>query len=1108
MWRPFVLSLAVLPLAAAPSLLWHIGTPNRSYGEFRGARDAVYRIGTDTASAWPREHAIGSHPSIRFQLAQPPAGSYELRLHLLFRTTAIPVLHLDVNGRGGNFIPAPQQTDPVNDYDGNYIPHFYRQTLPVALPASFLRQGSNEIRITLSGAGALFYDAIEFLHDPAAAPPACPVSARLVPTVFWQRENGALVERVDLIARLACSQSPARVEILVAGRRYERSAPAGYVFGDLVFPLQVPDLGAGADATIHIAAGAARLQSTTHLVPARKWKLYVASTTHLDIGYTAPQADALNTHLDNAALALDLIDRYPEFRWNLEGSWLVDRFLAQRGDAASARLTRAASQGTLGVNALHSNLQASLVSLEEWNRATEAGHDFGRRAGAPMDFASISDVPSLPWEMPTVLSQAGVSYLANGANQVRGPVVMYGHLDQKSPFYWTGPDGSRVLCWFTVAYGHVGFLFGIPATFEQARAGVEHYLESYPASYPSDAVLIYGFDGDNAPLRAEGNAGFYRQWNQIYEYPRIVPARYRDFFSYVENQCSTRLPVLRGDGGAHWEDGAGECPRATALNRRNQAQAVEVETLASLAVIRDPGLRFPESELRSIWNDILLFDEHTFGRDGSPSRPESADVREQWAVKRGYAERAAIDLDWAHREWLSRLTGSRGKAVAVWNPSSWARSDVVEMEVPTGQAPAGVPFEVLSDTGGLRTIRFLARDVPPLGVRSYPLIAASAPAVLPATGGVIENQAYRVTVDASRPGIPSIVDKATGRELIDSGSPYALGEFLRVIETSSRRTLTSKGSWDTAVRTRLDHNSTDLPVPVLEIQRARVTAPPRIRRTAAGSSVILTGSAPGVPRVEFEVRLWDGIPRIDFIARMRKPAASGEIAEALYFAFPFHAAPPVFSYDRALGWVNPARDMLPGSAPEWFAATNAVNVAAAGASFTLATPDTPLVTFGDVVRGRWPRTFAPPARGTVFSYVYNNYWLTNFPAGQEGGDFEWRYSLSTAPAARGRIGEEVRHPFSAVLAPPAAPGPAPIEIDSTHVRLVTLRRAPQGDGYLIRLAEDSGQRGEARVRLPGLKVRSAHLASTHGESHTALPLDGGVVRVPLAPYGQATLLLR
>jgi hypothetical protein len=288
----------------------------------------------------------------------------------------------------------------------------------------------------------------------------------------------------------------------------------------------------------------------------------------------------------------------------------------------------------------------------------------------------------------------------------------------------------------------------------------------------------------------------------------------------------------------------------------------------------------------------------------------------------------------------------------------------------------------------------------------------------------------------------------------------------------------------------------------------RTVTPPRIRRSPAGASVLFTGSSPGVPRVEFEVRLWDQIPRVDFIARLRKPAASSEIAEALYFAFPFRAAPPSFSYDRALGWVNPAHDMLPGSAPEWFVATNAVNVSGAGDSFTLATPDAPLVTFGDVVRCRWPRSFSPPARGTVFSYVYNNYWLTNFPAGQEGGDFEWRYSLTTAPTARARIGEEARHPFTAVIAPVATPSPAPIQIDSTHVRLVTLRRAPYGDGYLIRLAEDSGLRGEALVRLPGLKAHSAHLASTHGEPLLPLPLAGGAVRVPLSPYGQVTLLVR
>ena len=42
-----------------------------------------------------------------------------------------------------------------------------------------------------------------------------------------------------------------------------------------------------------------------------------------------------------------------------------------------------------------------------------------------------------------------------------------------------------------------------------------------------------------------------------------------------------------------------------------------------------------------------------------------------------------------------------------------------------------------------------------------------------------------------------------------------------------------------------------------------------------------------------------------------------------------------------------------------------------------------------------------PHRGTIFSYVMNNYWHTNYVAGQ-GGDFTFRYVLTSGeePGAR------------------------------------------------------------------------------------------------------------
>ena len=59
----------------------------------------------------------------------------------------------------------------------------------------------------------------------------------------------------------------------------------------------------------------------------------------------------------------------------------------------------------------------------------------------------MTDVPCHSWVWPTLLAHAGVKFLQLGCNGtsafVRVPPL----------FWWEGPDGSRILCDYTLDYG-------------------------------------------------------------------------------------------------------------------------------------------------------------------------------------------------------------------------------------------------------------------------------------------------------------------------------------------------------------------------------------------------------------------------------------------------------------------------------------------------------------------------------------------------------------------------------------------------------------------------------------------------------------------------------
>ena len=81
------------------------------------------------------------------------------------------------------------------------------------------------------------------------------------------------------------------------------------------------------------------------------------------------------------------------------------------------------------------------------------------------------------------------------------------------------------------------------------------------------------------------------------------------------------------------------------------------------------------------------------------------------------------------------------------------------------------------------------------------------------------------------------------------------------------------------------------------------------------------------------------------------------------------------------------------------------------------------------MRGNWPAEFRPQS-STIFSWLMNNYWGTNFPAWQ-GGDFTFRYAITSVaqfdPQALTRLGLEALTPVERDDVP-ASQGPSPLPI--------------------------------------------------------------------------------
>jgi hypothetical protein len=286
------------------------------------------------------------------------------------------------------------------------------------------------------------------------------------------------------------------------------------------------------------------------------------------------------------------------------------------------------------------------------------------------------------------------------------------------------------------------------------------------------------------------------------------------------------------------------------------------------------------------------------------------------------------------------------------------------------------------------------------------------------------------------------------------------------------------------------------------------------KKTPIGIVVTLSSSAPNTPSIQTEILLPDSTKEIVITYRLHKDRVLTK--ESAYVAFPFAVSTPAFTYGSQAAWVNPAKDELAGGSREWYLPTTFASVYNSQMAATVVPLDAPLVAFGDIVRGEWPAEFKPNS-STIFSWLMNNYWGTNFPAWQ-GGDFTFRYAITSNaqfnPPSLTRFGLEALTPLERDDVPgtqafSSLPNQEAslLEVDNPGVTLLTWKRAEDGDGTILRLQDTAGEQANILIRSAFLKFEQAWLCNLLEDNQNETAIQGEDLRVSIKPFQVLTLRL-
>ena len=765
--------------------------------------------------------------------------------------------------------------------------------------------------------------------------------------------------------------------------------------------------------------------------PPRLKQVIVVYKTHFDIGYTALTKEVLERYRTSMVdKALDLADRSrkmpPEqrFVWTIPGWPMTQMLWDGQSPERRERILDALRSGRFVNHALPFTMHTESLDLEDLVR----GLGFSSRVARAVDLdlardAKMTDVPCHSWVLPTLLKHAGVSFLHLGSNAMSsGPDLPSFGVQETLPdgrlvdrrqslFWWEGPDGSRLLTMYSRRYGGE--------------------LEP-PADWPYSTWLALIHTGDNAgPPTPESIQKLLADAKTRLPGVAIRFGRLSDFADALLAE-KPDLPVVRGDMPDPWIHGVMSMPVETALIRNTRPEIGALEALDTLLGIWT-GRTGHARTIAAAYDQSLLYSEHTWGMDakrfprtyGSQWEADRAAgkferLEESWGEHRDYARRAAgltaPELEQSLKS-LSAAASVSGKRIAVFNPLPWARDGVVEtaLDGPPPRAlrdatrDALVAVEV--EAGKLR---FVARDVPPLGYRVYTFADQAAPAKSglrsDAQRRTIENQFFRVTLDPARGGISSLFDKTSGRELAAPGDT-TFGQYIHEHFSASQMTSfvktytkpTSTAIWG-------DFGKPNMPPDSEQPYRAASPRDMTLRISRGAVSVTALMEA-AVSRdlpygISLTVSLYDGQPFVEIGWRVTgKPETP--MPEGGWLAFPLRIADPRFRLARLGSVIDPATDTVRGSNHEVYCLSGGVAVLDAKLSGAGLVPlDSPLVSLDHPGLWRYTREFTG-ARPRVFVNLFNNLWGTNF-AQWNGGSWTSRVRVWSIGAYQ---------PFAALVRP-------------------------------------------------------------------------------------------
>ncbi|MHB9032940.1 MAG: alpha-mannosidase, partial [Anaerolineae bacterium] len=807
-------------------------------------------------------------------------------------------------------------------------------------------------------------------------------------------------------------------------------------------------------------------------------KVCAIGHAHIDVAWLWPLAQTRQKTARTFSTALRLMERFPTYHFISSQAQLY-QYIQQDYPGLLSQIQQRAREGRWEVNGgTWVEMDTNVTSGESLVRQFLYGRRLFRELfGKDGDILWLPDVFGYSGALPQLIKQAGMRYFMT----TKISWSQYNRFPYDT-FYWQGIDGTQVLTHFATTpsnnwfYTYNGYL--------RPKEVQGTWAANTGKEYTDEVLMSYGWgDGGGGPT-----SDMIEQGVRLARHPgapQVVLDTANRFFHDLETQVrGQQVPVWNGELYLEYHRGTltsqAQNKRA---NRKGEVLFHQAEALASAASLL--GEEYPAEKLRKGWELILLNQFHDI-LPGSSIHAVYEDCAKDYAH---IAAEGSQVRDEAAQIIARRVAGPmNADSVVVFNTLGWEVNELVEVSAPAGLSKPAlvdvssrdrVPLQALGDGKYLA----LVRGLPSYGYRLLTWQAGggvTAQAELNITTKRIETPYLDVELGTDGT-ITSCFDKLAGREVL------AQGQRANLLQAFEDKPL-GNDAWD------IDIFYLDKMWELSELESARVLEAGPLR-----ACLELTRTW-RKSRIVQRIYAYQHTARIDFATEVDWH----EHHILLKAAFPVAVHATQATYEIQFGALE--------RPTHWNTSWDYARFEVCGHRWSdLSEGDYGASLLNDckyghdtkdnVLRLTLIKSATSPDPDAdqgkhVFTYAFLPHqgdWRT--------GTVQAAALLNNPPlveqiAAQSGLGSQALPPVKSLVACSAA-----------HVIIDTVKKAEDGDGFIVRMYEAYNQRGKVHLRF-AKPLSAAWECNLLEENHKALAVADNTIELAIAPYQVLSLRVR